>query len=393
MSRIAGVRKWSPPHDIKLSETLMETVKAAQVTCTIYNPVTDTVLETLKALDVREYHLQPSRAVVLKRRTGFLGIGAGIVLEEEPADKILFYVALADAKAAVQALAAACSLNIPGHGSAVYEEVEIGLGSAWEEHPLTPVPGTESVLTEENLASLTCTVQRGRGDRIVKSVLGLGVPMPHVTTGEGTGLREKLGLIRVTIPSGKDVVHAVASEHEATEILGSLVDTARLDRFGSGFIYESPIAGGVVNNMVIRGQRHSASIEQLIGAVDKLMGSTDWRKRSLGGDDPTKRHKYLHELVSLNLICNEGRAGDLVRAALAAGAGGATISKARHAHMNGAVTPISAAREMTDLIIGKDMVDDIAASLEAAGVFDEEAAGFIAVKPVAVACTHPFVDR
>ena len=103
MSRIAGARKWNRPHDI--SETAMETVKAAQVTCTIYNPVTDTVLETLKALDVREYHLQPSRAVVLKRRTGFLGIGAGIVLEEEPADKILFYVALADAKAAVQAAA------------------------------------------------------------------------------------------------------------------------------------------------------------------------------------------------------------------------------------------------------------------------------------------------
>ncbi len=371
----------------------METVKAALVTCTIYNPVTDKVLDTLKALDVQEYHLQPSRAVVLKRRTGFLGIGAGIVMEEEPADKLMFFVPLADAKIAVQALVAAGSLNIPGHGSAVYEEVEICRGSTWEEHSLTPVPGTESIVTEENLASLTCTVQRGRGDRIVKAVLGLGVPMPHVTTGEGTGLREKLGLIRVAVPAGKDVVHAVASEHEATDILGSLVDTARLDRFGSGFIYESPIAGGVVNNMVIRGQRHSASIEQLIGAVDKLMGSTDWRKRSLGGDDPTKRHKYLFDLVSLTLICNEGRASDLVRAALAAGAGGATISKARHAHMDGAVTAVSAAREMTDLVIGTDMVDEISASLEAVGVFDEETAGLVALKTVKVACTHPFVDR
>ena len=371
----------------------MDNVKAAQITCTIYNPVTEKVLETLKALDVQEYHLQPSRAVVLKRRAGLLGIGAGIVLEEEPADKILFWVPLADAKAAVQALVAAGDLDVPGHGSVVFEEVEIGRGSAWEEHPLTPVAGTENVVTEENLASLTCTVQRGRGNRIVKAVLGLGVPMPHVTTGEGTGLREKVGLIRVAIPAGKDVVHAVASEHEATDILGSVVDTARLDRFGSGFIYESPIAGGVVNNMVIRGQRHSASIEQLIGAVDKLTGSTDWRKRSLGGDDPTKRHKYLHDLVSLTLICNEGRASDLVRTALAAGAGGATISKARHARMDGAETSVSAAREMTDLVIGTDIIEDISASLEAAGVFDEEASGFVAFKPVTVACTHPSVER
>ena len=371
----------------------METVEAAQITCTTYNPVTDKVLETLKALDVQEYHLQPSRAVVLKRRAGFLGIGAGIVLEEEPADKLLFYVPLADAKAAVQALVAACDLNIPGHGSAVYEEVEIGRGSPWEEHLLTPVVGTENIVTEENLASLTCTVQRGRADRIVKAVLGLGVPMPQVTTGEGTGLREKLGLIRVAMPAGKDVVHAVASDHEATDILGSLVDTARLDRFGSGIIYESSIAGGVVNNMVIRGQRHSASIEQLIGAVDRLIGSTDWRKRSLGGDDPTKRNKYLYDLVSLTLICNEGRASDLVRAALAAGAGGATISKARHARMDGVVTPVSAAREMTELVIGKDIVEEISAGLESAGVFEEEAAGFVAFKPVTVACTHPFVKR
>ena len=83
----------------------MDTVKAAQVTCSTYNPVTEKVLETLKALGVQEYQLQPSRAVVLKRRTGLLGIGAGIVLEEPPADRLLFYVPLGDGKAAVQALA------------------------------------------------------------------------------------------------------------------------------------------------------------------------------------------------------------------------------------------------------------------------------------------------
>ena len=371
----------------------MDTVKAAQVTCSTYNPVTEKVLETLKALGVQEYQLQPSRAVVLKRRTGLLGIGAGIVLEETPADRLLFYVPLGDGKAAVQALASACDLHVPGHGSAVYEDVEIGRGSAWEEHALTPVAGAEHVATEENLASLTCTVQRGRGDRVVKAVLGLGVPMPQVTTGEGTGQREKLGLIRVAIQAGKDVVHAVAPEHEATEILGSLVETARLDAVASGFIYESPIAGGVINNMVIRGQRHSASIEQLIGAVDKLMGSTGWRQRSLGGDDTNRKHKYLHDLVSLTLICNEGRASDLVQAALAAGAGGATISKSSHARLDGAVTAVSAARETTDLVIGKETVEDISASLEEAGVFDEAAAGFVAFKPVTVACTHASAGR
>jgi hypothetical protein len=371
----------------------METIKAAQITCTVYRSVTSKALGALKALGVKEYHLQPSRAVVLRRRTGLLGIGAGIVLEEEPADRILFYVPSTSAEAALQALAASCDLNIPGRGSAVCEEVTIARGSAWEEHLLRPVPDADKVATQEELASITCTVQRGRGNNIVKAVLGLGVPMPQVTGGMGTGLRDKLGLIRIALPAEKEVVHAVVSAHEATDILGSLVDAGRLDQFGSGFIYESPLARGVINSMVIRGQRHSASIEQLIAAVDKLMGSPDWRKRSLGNDDPSRKHNYLYDLVSLTLICNEGRVSDLVRAALAAGASGATISRLSHARIDGAASPVSPAREMTELIIGKGVVEPVAAAMEAAGVFDQETAGFMAFKPVTVACTHRGAHR
>jgi len=60
---------------------------------------------------------------------------------------------------------------------------------------------------------------------------------------------------------------------------------------------------------------------------------------------------------------------------------------------HGADSPVSAAREMTDLVIGKDIVVDVSASLVEAGVFGEAAAGVVAFKPVTVACTHPFVNR
>ena len=55
-------------------EVNMETIKAAQITCTVYHPVTSRALEALEALGVKEYHLQPCRAVVLRRKAGFLGI-------------------------------------------------------------------------------------------------------------------------------------------------------------------------------------------------------------------------------------------------------------------------------------------------------------------------------
>ncbi len=371
----------------------METTAAAQITCTVYHSVTKRALGAMEALGVKDYHLQPSRAVVLRRKAGFLGIGAGIGLEEEPADRIVFFMPADAAEAALQALVAACELNIPGRGSAICEEVAIAAGSTWEDHPLTPVPGTEAIVTQDDLASITCTVQRGRGDSIVKAVLGLGMPMPQVTAGEGTGLRDKLGVIRVALPSEKEVVHAVASAHEATEILGSLFDAGRLDQFGAGFIYESPLARGVINNMVIRGQRHSASIEQLIAAVDDLKGSADWRKRSLGDEESERKYNYIHDLVNLTLICNEGSASDLVRAAIAAGAGGATLIKLSHARFDGAESLVSPAREMTELVIKNDAVEDIAGAIVEAGVFDEETAGLLAVKPVTVACTHRGTNR
>ena len=366
----------------------METIKAIQITCTIYNSVTSKALDALKSLGVQEYHLEPNRAVVLRQRSGILGIGAGIVLEEEPADRIIFFVPAADGEAALQALVAACELNIPGRGSAVCEAVDIVQNSVLEQHSLTPVPGTETIATQSELTSLTCTVQQGRGDNIIKSLLGLGVPMPQVTAGLGTGLRDKLSLIRVALPAEKDVVHAVVSPHEATDILASLVNIGKLDQLGSGFIYESPLARGVINNMVIRGQPHSASIEQLIAAVDDLSGSTDWRRRSLDGNDPNKQHNYLSDLVSLTLICNESRANELVQAAMAAGAAGATLSKLRYARTDGTAGNVSPAREITDLVIGKQNVEPIAAALEAEGVFDAKTAGVIVLKPVSLALTY-----
>jgi hypothetical protein len=367
----------------------METIKAAQITCTVYRSFTSKALAALKALGVREYHLQASRAVVLRRKTGFLGIGAGIGLEEQPADKIFFQVPEDATERALQGLSAACGLHVPGRGTAVSEEVAIVSGSAWEAGPLTPVAGAEQTAVQKDLASLTCTVQRGRGNNLVRAVLNLGMPMPQVTAGDGTGLRDKLGLIRVALPAAKDVVHAVVAGHEAADILGSLIDAGRLDRFGAGFIYSSPLGMGVLNNMVIRGQRHSASIEQIIAAVDDLKGSAEWRKRALdSGERGAKKRSYMENLANLVLVCNEGRATDLVHAAMAAGASGATISRLSHARTDGASSPVSSAREISELIIGKETIEPIVASLQEAGVFDNETAGLIALKPVSLAFTQ-----
>ena len=124
----------------------METIKAAQITCSVYHSVTDKALGAMREMGVEEYHLQPSRAVVLRRKGGFLGIGAGIGLEEEPADKMLFYVPADAADTALRGLAEACGLKIPGRGSVVSEEIEMVPTSAWEGKSLMALPGSEDVI-------------------------------------------------------------------------------------------------------------------------------------------------------------------------------------------------------------------------------------------------------
>ena len=372
----------------------MDTVKAALITCSIYQPVTGRALMALRAVGVKEYYIQSSRAVVLRRRSGFLGIGGGIGLEEEPADRIFLHVPASEGETALRALAAACDLNVPGRGSVIWEDVDIVRSSAWEAHSLTPIERVADVDIEDGLAYITCTVQHGRGNNIVSAVLGLGVPMPVVTTGEGTGLRDKLGLIRVALPATKEIVYAVVSAHEGADILGSIADAGRLDRLGSGFIYESPVRRGAINSMVIRGQRHSASIEQLIGAVDDLKGSTDWRKRALDhGGAAVREHTYLHDMVNVTLICNEGFASDLVQVAMAAGAGGSTIINLKHARTDEASSPVSSARQMTELIVKSTAVEAIVEAITVAGAFEEATAGVISLRPVNTASTHQSKPR
>lgn len=364
----------------------MDKIRAAQLTCTIYNSVADRALAKLQEIGVKAYHTQPSRATVLRRREGFWGIGAGLVLEEEPATRLTFHVSVESAEDALQALIAACGLQVPGRGSAVYDEVEIAAESGWEAPEIAPFNDENKMPLRNDLSSIVCTVQQDYGNHIARSSLDLGVPMPQVTTGEGTGLRDKLGLIRVTVPAAKEIVHVTVSDQESEEIFAALVTAGRINELGAGFMYDSPGTRGIINNMVVRGQQHSASMEQLIAAVDDMKGSADWRRRVLS--EETQGYRYLHDLVCMILVCNEGHASDLVIAAMSAGAGGATISKQSYVSFDGENGAISPARETTELIVGQGAVDNIHDALKDAGLYGDEMSGFIALKQVGVACTH-----
>lgn len=226
--------------------------------------------------------------------------------------------------------------------------------------PAEPGPlkiGAGQAALQAHLAYICCIVQRGEAAAVARAVLQMGLSAPVVTFGTGMGLRDKLGLLRITIPADKDVLHVVVSRQDAAEAFDFMTDVARLHQPGRGFIYMSPLRFGVINTRIYRGEvRHVASIEQVIAAIDTLKGDPGWRKKSAFFRARRER-SYLRDLVSYTILGEESRVEELVRSALEAGAGGATVSNLRAAIPPAVGGPyVSRARQASDLIIPADQV-------------------------------------
>ena len=161
----------------------------------------------------------------------------------------------------------------------------------------------------------------------VITVLEMGLCVPIVSFGEGMGLRNKLGLLRITIPVDKEILYFVVPERDTALVEGVAVHKARLDKPGQGFIYRYQVRAYAVNLRVRAGKRsHAASMEQVISVLDELRGSSDWRRLEPVKAKAMKGKAAVNgsNLACLSILAEEGSVGGFVRAAMDAGAGGAT---------------------------------------------------------------------
>lgn len=180
------------------------------------------------------------------------------------------------------------------------------------------------------MTQIVSIVQCGEGTNISTAALNLGQSVPAVTFGIGMGLREKLSLIRITFPRDKEIMHIIANAEEVREVFNQLVDAGKLDQPGKGFIYFSPIRTAVPNTLLFRGtQRHAASMEQIIQAIDSVNHGTTRRRKHVAKQlQAGPVCKYLREMTELTVVAPDGMSQRFSLAAVSAGAGSATISKA-----------------------------------------------------------------
>lgn len=96
-----------------------------------------------------------------------------------------------------------------------------------------------TVLTDVCL--ITCIVQRGAADAIVKASREAGAQGATVCFAQGTGIRERLGLLGVAVEVEKEIVNVVVSTDQADRIFERMFLAGKLDTPGMGFMYITPL--------------------------------------------------------------------------------------------------------------------------------------------------------
>lgn len=96
-----------------------------------------------------------------------------------------------------------------------------------------------AVLTD--VALITCVVQRGVADKIVKVAYDEGAQGATVHFAKGMGIRERLGLLGVAVEVEKEIINIVVSSDQVERIFEAMYLAGELDTPGKGIMYITPL--------------------------------------------------------------------------------------------------------------------------------------------------------
>jgi hypothetical protein len=373
---------------------MISDIQAVRITGFFHHNLTPVITSALEKAGVTEYHMTAGRWVTLKDRKGYFGLTSESKVLDHPIDIVSILVTPAVEAGVLEVIIRSGALTTPGRGSVFSEDVVI-----YRAHELCntisegPAASGEIRLQNE-LTGICCIVQKGKGNEVARVALDTGTCVPAITYGNGTGVRDKLGLLRITIPAEKELISITASSYDAEVLMNLLITTGKLNQPGKGFIYLYPIRAGLINIKILQGiPKHAAGIEQIIAAIDEIRGGTSWRARGGAMElDTLKIEDYLNDQVSLTLMCDEGRGEILLKAAMREGIPGGTMNKMKYvSHCQNGSKCISPAREVCTMIIPKSLVQPAAEVMIDHGALDDKTYGQFCLSAIPRAYT--FIAR
>lgn len=95
------------------------------------------------------------------------------------------------------------------------------------------------VLTD--VALITCIVQKGMADSVIKAAQEAGAQGATVYYARGGGVRERLGILGLAIDVEKEVVMIVVSTDQIDRVFEHMHAAGKLDTPGMGMMYITPL--------------------------------------------------------------------------------------------------------------------------------------------------------
>lgn len=371
---------------------MAEPVKFHKVTAKIHREISGRVLAGLKEIGVHDIGVTNARALVILESRGLFGRRATNGLVGTPLEIITFLVPPEVSDSVLNLVIDLGDLTVQGRGSAHVEEVTVPAAhDIFQETAPPSIDPDKQGRALQLLQKVCCIVQRGQGTGIAKVALYTGAGVPAIYYGTGTGVRDKMGLLRITIPADKEIVAVSTTPHNAELIMDMMIEAGQLNQPGKGFIYTHMLKKGIVDLQVSRGdRRHAATIEQIVAAIDQMQGDTVWR-RWAGAETRSKykRRRYWSDLVDLTLFCNAGTGGELVRAAMDEGVSGATIHTLRHVcPAESPLSGIGLSRDVCSMVVPSEVAPRAVQAVEAAGAFTDRCFGQVQIRHIRKAYTY-----
>lgn len=96
-----------------------------------------------------------------------------------------------------------------------------------------------TILTD--VALITCVVQKGIADKIVRAAREAGAVGATTFYARGSGVRERLGLLGVAVEVEKETINVVVGTEQADQIFERMYMAGELDVPGNGIIFMTPL--------------------------------------------------------------------------------------------------------------------------------------------------------
>ncbi|MCP4074951.1 MAG: P-II family nitrogen regulator [Gammaproteobacteria bacterium] len=92
-----------------------------------------------------------------------------------------------------------------------------------------------TVLTDVSL--ITCVVQRGVADDIIKAAQDAGAQGATTYFARGSGVRERLGIVGVAVEVEKEMINIVVANDQVDRVFEKMYLAGQLDTPAMGFMY------------------------------------------------------------------------------------------------------------------------------------------------------------